>query len=171
MSIVKTLRILVLGLGMLCAAGAWAQQTANPPAIGRNGSGIAWEQLSVEQRELLASMEQQWAQLPPGRQVALATGAKRFLTMDAIRHEQATRRFAQWNAMTDEERAAIAERFAEFRSLPPREKARIRRNALRFNNLSPEQRQRLRQRFQDLPPEERARAREQLRVRPQPPRR
>lgn len=144
-------------------------QTNNPVSPNaRDAVGLSWQELSADQQQLLGGMQEQWNQLPPGRQIALANGAKRFLRMDAAQRNQANTRFEQWNNLPEAERAAITERFAEFRKLPPQEKARIRQASRRFERMTPEQRQRLRQRFQDLSPEERARAREQLRNRPRP---
>jgi hypothetical protein len=173
------MNIIVLRAVMLCAfalAGGAASGQAKPPVnsaaeesaqVGAGAAaGVSWQQLSIEQRELLAGMHEQWGQLPPGRQRALANGAKRFLRMDARQRMQANRRFEQWNEMSAAERSAITARFAEFRALTPREKARIRRASRRFDTLPPEQRRELRRQFQELTPEERLRAREQLRTRP-----
>ncbi|HTE41378.1 MAG TPA: DUF3106 domain-containing protein [Steroidobacteraceae bacterium] len=160
---ISIVRILALCMCLAYGASAWAQSGTDR---GASAAGIPWLQLSPEQRELVGGTQEQWSQLPPGRQIALSNGAKRFLRMDARQRELANRRFEQWNGMTDEERSAISSRYTEFRALTPRERARIRRASRRFETLPPEQRQQLRQRFQDLAPAERVRAREQLRQRP-----
>jgi hypothetical protein len=157
---------LLAASALIGVGNAHAQNNDPVSQNAREAAGLRWQDLSADQQQLLSGMQDQWNQLPPRRQIALANGAKRFLRMDAAQRNQANTRFEQWNNLPEAERAAIAERFAEFRKLSPQEKARIRQASRRFERMTPEQRQRLRQRFLDLSPEERARARDQLRNRP-----
>jgi hypothetical protein len=134
--------------------------------------GITWSQLTAEQQQILAGFENNWEQLPPGRQVALAKGTtERWLTMTPDQRERASERFSRWQSLTDEQRAQIRERYQNFQDLTPDEQARLRENFRRFRDLSPERRQELRERFRQLTPEQRQRVRERLQNRRPPARR
>jgi hypothetical protein len=164
-------RVAALAAILLFAAPTFAQQADTAPAIGRDGPGISWQQLSPEQQQVLDDVKGSWEQLPPGRQVALANGAKRFIGMNATERDQANQRFAEWRKLSERERVEIGERFRLFRGLPPSEKQRLRQAARRFDRMNQEQRQQMRERFQQLTPAQRAQLREQMRERQAPQRR
>lgn len=130
-------------------------------AAGANAQGIAWEDLSEAQRELLAPQQQNWSQLDPSRQEQIARGADRFLEMNRGDRAAARDRFQVWQGMTPEQRAAARERYQEFRRLPSGERAQLLDTYRRYRMMPPERRNELRQRFRQLTPEQRRGLRDQ----------
>ena len=117
------------------------------------GAGVAleWSELSTEQQQLLAPLQEHWLELEPWQQEKALKHASRFLELSPEQRERAKRRFERWQAMTPEQREEMRLRFQ------------------RFRDLSPEQRQRLRKlhhRWRDLPPQEQQELTEQWRHRP-----
>jgi len=43
--------------------------------------GAAWSSLSTQEQQILARFHDRWAQLPPGRQLKLRNGARRWAAM------------------------------------------------------------------------------------------
>lgn len=145
-----TTRLLLIGL-LVCAS------------FGARAQGVAWDDLSREQRELLADQEFSWADLDPERQQRIALGARRYIEMNRRERVAAEDRFTLWRGLTDRQRATIRERYSDFRELNTAQRERLRRTYQDFNRLTPDQRNRLRQQFRDLSQDQRQRAlREQL---------
>ena len=91
----KANRLIALSIALFALAGAAA------------GQGIAWDDLSDAQRQLLAPHESRWAELDPQRQEQIARGAERWLEMNRRDRAAARDRFELWRGMSDEERARI----------------------------------------------------------------
>jgi hypothetical protein len=132
-------------------------------SFGANAQGVAWEELSLAQRDLLADQEAGWADLAPERQQRIAVGARRYIEMNRRERSAAEDRFMRWQQLSDRQRSEIRDRYASFRQLTPAQRDRLRRAYQNFNRLSPDQRNRLRQQFRDLSLDQRQRAlRDQL---------
>jgi hypothetical protein len=145
-----TIRLLVIGL-LVCAS------------FGARAQGVAWDELSRDQRELLADQEAGWTDLDPERQQRIALGARRYIEMNRRERVAAEDRFALWRGLTDRQRSTIRERYSDFRELNTVQREQLRRTYQNFNRLTPDQRNRLRQQFRDLSLDQRQRAlREQL---------
>ena len=83
--------------------------------------GVPWQQLSPEQRQVLAPYRERWNQLPPGRQQAIARGAER------------------WQQMTPEQREQMHERW---RDATPQDREQARE---KWHDATPEQRDKMRE--------------------------
>ena len=57
-----------------------------------NADGVAWADLSRDQRELLSEHADNWAQMDETRQEQIATGAARWLEMNTRQQSQAENR-------------------------------------------------------------------------------
>lgn len=155
--------ILAAFVGTMLAGPLSAAQSDTQPDIEK--SGVAWTQMTPDQKKVLQSFEKRWSKLPPQRQRRLAEGAARWGSMSPDERVQTRERFKKWQQLPEERRARVRERHAEFLALPPDEQARLRENYKRFQKLSPERRKQLRNRWRDATPEQRQRARELLRQR------
>src|SRR5262245_21409691 len=110
MSLKTWIRLAAFLISLVVFVPAWTQQTSQSgqsgqsgstdrtTAIGKEGPGIAWDQLSPELQQVLNGAQSNWSQLPPGRQVALVNGAKRFIAMDQDARAAAAQRFADWRS-------------------------------------------------------------------------
>ncbi len=73
---------------------------------------------------------------------------------------------ANWDQLSDDEKAALQRYRGEWQRLPPERRERIRQGADRYQQLSPEQRERVeraRQRYREMPEDQRREMREQFR--------
>lgn len=73
---------------------------------------------------------------------------------------------ADWNQLSDDEKAALRHYRGEWQQLPPERREKIRQGADRYQQLSPEQRERIeraRQRYREMPAEQRDALREKYR--------
>ena len=50
--------------------------------VAANAQGVAWEDLTDQQRQLLAPQAERWSELDPQRQQQIARGAQRWLDMN-----------------------------------------------------------------------------------------
>ena len=131
-------------------------QGINPPAAAPvQGGGVPWSSLSQDQQHLLSRLGDQWEQLPPQRQQALASGSQRWLGMSPEQRTQARQRFGQWQQLPEQRREQLRKRWEEFRSLPPARQQAARENFRKFQQLPQQRRQQLRQRWQNASPAQR----------------
>ena len=84
-------------------------------------TGVRWQDLSAEQRELLKDFEGRWDQLPLGRQEALARGSERWLSLPPEQRGRMRKRVERWHELDPEQRRELRRRHQEFRELPPEE--------------------------------------------------
>jgi hypothetical protein len=73
---------------------------------------------------------------------------------------------ADWNQLSDDEKAALQRYRGEWQQLPPERRERIRQGADRYQKLTPEQRERVeraRERYREMPEDKRREMREQFR--------
>src|SRR5262245_45874778 len=94
----------VIAVGLACLPVAVCAQGAS------DQTGVQWEQLTNEQRQLLGNVQADWNKLPPQRQRALARGAERWLAMGEEQRGQAQQRFRQWQSLSQDERREIRRR-------------------------------------------------------------
>jgi hypothetical protein len=113
--------------------------------------GIAWDDLSAEQQQLLAPLEDNWDGLPDARRQNILNGVRRWQSLTPEQQQQAQRRFQEWNRRPRDEREIIRERFQNFRSLDPQQQRAIRERFRDFQNLPEDRRRILRERFENRP--------------------
>ncbi len=106
-----------------------------------NADGIAWADLSQDQRGLLAEHAEIWDRMGNTRQEQIATGAERWLAMDQNQKRQAHGRFQQWENLPPEARDRIQDTYRRFQRLPPDRRLELQRQ---FRGLTADQLRRLR---------------------------
>lgn len=109
---------------------------------------IPWESLSMEQRQVLQQVEQQWDRLPAERQQRLRRGANRYEQMNRQQRNQAQNQQRRYQSLSPQQRQTIRQRFQRFNNLNQQEQRRLRSVQRRYQNLSDEQQQQLRERFE-----------------------
>jgi len=143
----STVRLVVLTLLVLMSFGVSAQ-------------GVAWEDLSRAQRELLADQETTWAELAPERQDRIALGARRYLEMNRSERRAARDRFTLWQDLDNRQRTELRRRYESYRRLPSNERDGLRDVYQRFNRLNRDRQDAIRDQFRRLPSERRQQLRD-----------
>ena len=184
--------VLVLLLGSLLGASAWAQtQPARsnmpntdlataadstdtsadlftdtdapmPPASNRAGNGFAQGQ---QRHEHTAAVP--WSQLSTDQQSVLAPLQSQWMQLAPRRQQRLAERSQAWAQLPPERRQMIGERLQRWAQMSPQQRQAAARGAHAFRNLPDADRQRLRetyQRFQTLPPEQRRALQQQWRA-------
>jgi len=113
---------------------------------------ISWDQLSDQQQEVLAPLQENWDSLPPQRQQNLLRGAQRWQNLSSEEQSQASQRFQDWAQRSPEQKAQIRDRFERFRELDPARQRALRERFRDFQNMDENRRTRLREQFQNRGP-------------------
>ena len=155
-------RAILLAILLASALPAFAQQPpGGPPAEGvaptAPASRVPWSSLSPDQQRLLSSHlgANQWNNLPPEKQQALARGSQRWLGMSDEQKGLAKQRFDRWHALPPDQREQLRQRWQRFQSLPPNQQDAVRQNYRRFQQLPPEQRRALHEQWRNATPAQR----------------
>jgi hypothetical protein len=148
------LRVLLAALALCIAAGVAAQQpsadvapkaapkpAAKPPAK-KKAAGVvrpAWIELSPEQRQILAPLQEDWENFERERRLKWIGIAKRYPKMKPEEQARVQRRMQAWAKLTPEQRREaresyknlakdkdkhgnLREQWAEYQALPPEER-------------------------------------------------
>ncbi|MEP7159312.1 MAG: DUF3106 domain-containing protein, partial [Chloroflexota bacterium] len=96
------------------AVGLWpvlsfALLTGAPCALAED-AGVAWDQLSANQQQLLGRFQSRWMDLPAEQRARLAAGASRWDCLAPEARAQARERFRRWRQLTPEQRQRLIER-------------------------------------------------------------
>jgi len=148
------LRVLLAALALCAAAGAAAQPpaadvapkaapkpAAKPPAKKKAAAVVrpAWIELSPEQRQILAPLQDDWENFEKERRLKWIGIAKRYPKMKPEEHARVQRRMQAWAKLTPEQRRQaresyknlakdkdkhgnLREQWAEYQALPPEER-------------------------------------------------
>ena len=130
-----------------------------------NADGVVWDDLTDNQKTLLADHENAWGQMDAARQERISTGAARWLDMSRREQGQAQDRFQQWQNLGDAQRGTIRDRYQLYRNLTPDARDLIQDTYQRFQRLPPDRRMELRGQFRSLTPDQLRRLRD-TRLRP-----
>lgn len=100
---------------------------ASTPALARELSPQApgWNELSGEQRTILAPVEAEWNRLPDYQRQRLLGAAKSYPRLDSAQQRRFAARLQQWSRLTLEERNLARKRFQEWHALPPSQRLEI----------------------------------------------
>jgi len=105
---------------------------------------------------VLAPLQGQWNQFPPGQQERLRGVVQRWQAAPALRRGFIERRIARWAALDPQQRAEMGARWKRYRDMPPEQQQGVRDAFRHFRELPPEQRAVLRARYEAMTPTERA---------------
>lgn len=103
--------------------------------------GVAWSNLSSEEKRVLNRYANRWDELSPKEQKRLQKGAR------------------EWTHMNPEQRKRIRSKYDQFRQLPPAEQERLRRTQRWYKDLPQDQKTDLKKRWKNRSPEEQHRRR------------
>jgi hypothetical protein len=142
---VKSAHIAAAMLAAVLAGAAAAQST------------VAWKDLPLEERRILAPLVTQWDSIDGARQQKWREVATRYHTMSPDEQDRLRERMSNWSNLSQRERSAARQRFQDASQLPPAER-QARWEA--YQALSEQQRQELAARaaaqLQSQPPGARA---------------
>lgn len=110
------LSALVLALMNAASAQAPSTPAAALASVGKPG-GPAWGSLSSAQREALAPLQREWANIDVDRRSKWLEIASRFPSMPAAERQRVQERMAQWSRLTPNERGQARMQFQESRQL------------------------------------------------------
>jgi hypothetical protein len=152
----------LLAILLATALPAFAQQPPGGPAPAEGAapsapaSRVPWSSLSPDQQRLLSRYgANQWSNLPPEKQQALAHGSQRWLGMSDEQKGLATQRYERWHSLPPDQREQLRQRWQRFQSLPPNQQESVRQNYRRFQQLPPEQRKALHEQWRNATPAQR----------------
>ncbi|HEX7955242.1 MAG TPA: DUF3106 domain-containing protein, partial [Burkholderiales bacterium] len=115
------------------------------PAAHAESPGIAWSQLTAEQKSILAPLEQEWDKLDPDRRKRWVNLANRYPSLPAERQQRIQQRMQEWVSLTPEQRVQALERYKRLKQLPPGKPDQLHERWREYQGLSEEQRQNLRE--------------------------
>ncbi|NNM82448.1 MAG: DUF3106 domain-containing protein [Burkholderiales bacterium] len=116
---VKTLAALILGLSISFAS------LAAPP-----GRAPQWDELSPQQRAVLAPVASQWNNFPEFQKRRLLGVAKRFPQLTPIQQKRVQSRLREWSRLTPEERSQARKNFRSLKKLPPDQRKAVKQKWL-----------------------------------------
>ena len=96
-------------------------------AAGTNPKNPSWDELTPEQREILAPIAGEWSGFDAKRKQKWLRITKRYPKMTERERERLQTRMREWVSLTPEQRSAARSRYREFEQLPPERKATVRR--------------------------------------------
>ena len=97
-----------------------------PQAAAATELGPRWDQLSTEERSVLAPFEHEWSSFDEQRKTKWREIAKRYPQMSLYDQWQLQQRMREWARLTPEQRRDARERYKEFEQLPPERKQNVR---------------------------------------------
>jgi len=145
---------IIIGLFLTCFSMAMCFHNAH---AGDKISGIAWDELTKEEQQILGPLKDRWNNLPLERQKKLRKGARRWASMTPGERARAKDRLKRWKSLSPEQRELIRRRYARFRRLSPEQQERLLQARKRFKNLPLEKRLKLLKRWKEMSPEQRKR--------------
>jgi len=119
------------------AAKASAKKTAKPVRP-------AWIDLTPEQRQILAPLQDDWENLDRGRRLKWVGIAKRYPKMKPEEQARVQRRMHDWASLTPEQRRQARESYKNMiAKTPPSQRKKLREQWAEYQALPPEERQSL----------------------------
>ena len=103
-----------------------------------------WNQLTYDQRKILASLGGEWDTLRPWQREKMLDIAKDYPKMDAQKQLRVQRRLNRWSRMTPFERENARQRYQQFYALSPEKQEEVRKKWLEYQKLPEAERARLR---------------------------
>ncbi len=125
-------RLAVLIVGLALVGTACAQAAA---------SGTDWRSLSPAQREVLAPLAGDWAEMGDAGRRQWIGIADRFGGLTPEEQQRIRMRMKDWADLTPEERERARDQYRALRNVPPEQREALREQWQQYRNLPPEERQ------------------------------
>lgn len=106
-------------------------------------AGLAWTDLSVAERQVLAPLEKDWSQFDEVRKRKWQGIARRYPTMTPDEQQRVQSRMRDWAALTPEQRAKAREQYRTMQQIPPEKRETLKQKWQEYESLPPEERQRI----------------------------
>ena len=103
-----------------------------------------WQQLSDDERKVLAPLGTEWDTLRPWQREKMLDIAKDYPSMDAQKQQLVQKRLNSWSRMTPYERENARKRYQQFHSLSEEKKAEVRKKWAEHKKLPEAEREKLR---------------------------
>ncbi|MBC7946211.1 MAG: DUF3106 domain-containing protein [Burkholderiales bacterium] len=104
-----TALLFALVVDLVCAAPAIAQTAKQP----------AWEQLTPQQKQVLAPLAAEWSSFPDVQRSKLLGIAQRFPGLSPDQKQRVQSRLAEWSKLTPAQRDLARQNFRNLKQLPP----------------------------------------------------
>ncbi len=105
----------------------------------------AWQQLSAQQKLVLAPLVKDWDKMENLRKRKWLGIAERFPAMNSDQQARIQQRMREWASLTPEQRAKVRDTYKDFTQLPDEQKRVVREKWGAYSSLPPEERQRVRE--------------------------
>lgn len=134
-----------LGGVILCFALS-AAIAAAPPATAVIGTPPqpGWNQLSTQQRDILAPLSKDWDELENIRKKKWLGIAERYPSMKPDEQQRMQDRMREWAKFNPKERAKIRDTYKDFKQLPPEQKLIVKQKWDAYSNLPADEKERIR---------------------------
>lgn len=117
-----------------------SQACAAPP----KRAAPTWNELTIEEQQVLAPLERDWDQLAPQRRRKWVGIAKRYPTMKSDEKSKIDRRMQPWASLSADQRRIARERYKKLEQLPPAKRDELRTRWEEYSRLPEDERARLR---------------------------
>jgi len=104
----------------------------------------AWNQLDLQQRNILAPLVTDWDKMENIRRKKWLGIAERYSNMTPAEQGRVQVRMRDWAALTPEQRARVRNSYKEFNQLPTEQKQTLKQKWEAYSSLSEEEKQRIR---------------------------
>ena len=104
----------------------------------------SWDELTTEQKQILAPLEPDWNGFDAVRRRKWVGIAKRYPTMGPEEKQKVERRMRPWASITPEERRLAREQYKKIERLPASKRGELRSQWEEYNQLPEDERVRLR---------------------------
>lgn len=111
----------------LVGVAVWLLLAAPAFAAGPGKKNPSWDQLTPQQQQALAPIQDEWQGLDAKRKQKWISAARRYRKMSPSEQARFQERLREWVKLTPEQRTAARSRFREFDQLSPQRKATVRR--------------------------------------------
>jgi hypothetical protein len=106
---------------------AVADRSAEPPAAPIDGY-VLWNNLSPDQRSVLAPLEKRWDFLSVNQRRSLIEAARRYPSLSEEQQIRFNARLVQWTQLTGKERRETRERYKALNALAPEQREQVKRS-------------------------------------------
>lgn len=105
----------------------------------------SWGQLSVQQKNVLSPLRNDWDKMEDIRRKKWLGVAERYPKMKPDEQERMQNRMREWASLTPAQRAKIRDSYKDFNQLPPEQKKVVKKKWEAYSNLPSDEKQRVRE--------------------------
>ena len=102
-----------------------------------------WNELTPQQREILAPLSGEWDRLEPNRRMKWLGIAQRYPTLKPDEQQRIQRRMKEWVSLTPEQRKAAREKYKSLRNAPPEHREAVKQKWQEYKELPEDEKLRL----------------------------